>query len=210
MLHKYFYTIFLFFSFLFFSFLCLTPALAQTVVWDESVDGDLPGTLLANCDNSAFQTINLVNGDNRIIGEVGSKNYDSFEFTVPASASVTAYTVSVTFESSNTQSYYETHPPSGCVDGVTNGFFNSSGFDFLPSFGGGPLGAGTYGLVLDEFTPNGTIYQFSITLTPNSSGAVSIPTISEWGLIILALLLMTLGILYLVQPDWRGGFEQER
>ncbi len=37
-----------------------------------------------------------------------------------------------------------------------------------------------------------------------SSGA-SIPTLSEWGLIILALLLMTLGTLYLVQPNWREG-----
>ncbi|MEZ4885300.1 MAG: IPTL-CTERM sorting domain-containing protein [Chitinophagales bacterium] len=31
--------------------------------------------------------------------------------------------------------------------------------------------------------------------------AASIPTLSQWGLIILALLLMTLGTLYLVQPN---------
>jgi len=36
-----------------------------------------------------------------------------------------------------------------------------------------------------------------------------VPTLSEWGLILLALLLMTFGTLYLVQPNWRGRFEQE-
>ncbi len=36
-----------------------------------------------------------------------------------------------------------------------------------------------------------------------------VPTLSEWGLIILALLLMTLGTVYLVQPNWRGRFEQK-
>lgn len=45
---------------------------------------------------------------------------------------------------------------------------------------------------------------------PSSSNPTSVPTLSQWGLIILALLLMTLGTLYLVQPNWRGRFEQER
>jgi len=43
---------------------------------------------------------------------------------------------------------------------------------------------------------------------PNS-GAVSIPTLSEWGLLILALVLMTAGTLYLVQLSVRNSLEQE-
>ncbi|MEZ4886000.1 MAG: IPTL-CTERM sorting domain-containing protein [Chitinophagales bacterium] len=35
-----------------------------------------------------------------------------------------------------------------------------------------------------------------------------VPTLSEWGLIVLALLLMTLGTLYLLQPNWRGRSEE--
>ncbi len=38
--------------------------------------------------------------------------------------------------------------------------------------------------------------------------SVDVPTLSQWGLIILALLLMTLGTLYLVQPNLQQRFEQ--
>ncbi len=48
---------------------------------------------------------------------------------------------------------------------------------------------------------------FMFQLTDPSSNP-KVPTLSEWGLIILALLLMTLGVLYLVQPNWRRRFEQ--
>ncbi len=46
--------------------------------------------------------------------------------------------------------------------------------------------------------------EFTVQIVP-----APVPTLSEWGLIILALLLMTFGTLYLVQPNWRGRFEQE-
>jgi len=42
-----------------------------------------------------------------------------------------------------------------------------------------------------------------------ASTSASIPTLSEWGLIVLALLLMTFGTLALLQPKWKGRFEQE-
>ncbi len=55
------------------------------------------------------------------------------------------------------------------------------------------------------------VADFMFQLTPPASSNTDVPTLSEWGLIILALLLMTLGTLYLVQPKFRGGiFEQER
>ncbi len=44
--------------------------------------------------------------------------------------------------------------------------------------------------------------------TPTIANGGDVPTLSEWGLIILALLLMTLGTLYLAQPNWRRRFEQ--
>ncbi|MGB0930251.1 MAG: IPTL-CTERM sorting domain-containing protein [Chitinophagales bacterium] len=37
-----------------------------------------------------------------------------------------------------------------------------------------------------------------------------IPTLSEWGLIILSLLFMTMGTLYLLQPNFRSKFDFER
>ena len=68
-----------------------------------------------------------------------------------------------------------------------------------------------------------TINSFAYEDCPNtgiSSGATSggiscavapagVPTLSEWGLIILALMFMTMGTLYLVQPNFRRGFEQK-
>ncbi|MFK7905439.1 MAG: IPTL-CTERM sorting domain-containing protein, partial [Chitinophagales bacterium] len=58
------------------------------------------------------------------------------------------------------------------------------------------------------YADEGVVYDFSITLTPDAPPA-SIPTLSEWGLIVLALLFMTLGTLYLVQPNFRRSFEQK-
>ncbi|MFK7905088.1 MAG: IPTL-CTERM sorting domain-containing protein [Chitinophagales bacterium] len=49
----------------------------------------------------------------------------------------------------------------------------------------------------------------STTLSFPSPSSASIPTLSEWGLIILALLFMTAGTLYLVQPNFRKSFEQK-
>ncbi|MFK7908644.1 MAG: IPTL-CTERM sorting domain-containing protein [Chitinophagales bacterium] len=52
---------------------------------------------------------------------------------------------------------------------------------------------------------------FEINMTISAVAPTGIPTLSEWGLIVLALLFMTMGTLYLVQPNFRGrlGFEQE-
>ena len=48
----------------------------------------------------------------------------------------------------------------------------------------------------------------TLTVVPVGGEAEAIPTLSEWGLIILALMLMTAGTLYLVQPNWRKRFKQ--
>jgi len=52
---------------------------------------------------------------------------------------------------------------------------------------------------------------FEINMTSAAPTSAGIPTLSEWGLIILALSFMTMGTLYLVQPKFgsKFGFEQE-
>ena len=42
---------------------------------------------------------------------------------------------------------------------------------------------------------------------PNCGEVAEIPTLSEWGLIVLALLLMTFGVLYQLQPRFRKLYE---
>ncbi|MFK7907760.1 MAG: hypothetical protein AB8B69_21655 [Chitinophagales bacterium] len=64
-------------------------------------------------------------------------------------------------------------------------------------------------LIEPDYNPD-SLYDidFEIAIQPTSA---DVPTLSEWGLLILALSFMTLGTLYLLQPKFRGGiFEQER
>ncbi|MFK7904531.1 MAG: IPTL-CTERM sorting domain-containing protein [Chitinophagales bacterium] len=42
-----------------------------------------------------------------------------------------------------------------------------------------------------------------------AASTASVPTLSEWGLIVLALMFMTAGTLYLVQPNFRKSFEEK-
>ena len=51
------------------------------------------------------------------------------------------------------------------------------------------------------FSTFNTDNNFEVCISPASSGAADVPTLSEWGLLILALLLMTLGTVYLLQPS---------
>ncbi|MFK7905019.1 MAG: IPTL-CTERM sorting domain-containing protein, partial [Chitinophagales bacterium] len=46
----------------------------------------------------------------------------------------------------------------------------------------------------------GLICGQDLTAPPVVASAPGVPTLSEWGLIVLALMLMTAGTLYLVQP----------
>ncbi len=211
MRHKHFYTIFLFFS-----FLSLTPALAQTVVWDESVDGDLPSNSNDFTTNTIFQSINLVAGVNIIRGTVGNNSgfngsylgCDAFSFTVPSGATISAVSVSTYSQSGfggmGVGSY------SGTPLSDITATLVTAPTDILSLFGGGSLAPNQYGLATadSDGIDGSSTYEISITLTPDSSGG-DVPTLSEWGLIVLALLLMTLGTLVLVQPNWRGAWNKK-
>jgi len=48
----------------------------------------------------------------------------------------------------------------------------------------------------------------SLSFPPPPAAPASIPTLSEWGLIILALMFMTMGTLYLVQPNMQEKLER--
>jgi len=201
----------LYISILLFFFLSLTSALAQTVVWDESTDGDLPanGNYFVN---TLYGNITLVDGVNLIKGSVGNASgngsdlaIDALSFTVPLSASVTDISFTTfTLQNGNVSSLIVGY------SGTPLSLINSSNYtttgSLVGNIGSVPLGPGEYGIYLGEGTIEGTVYEISITLT--SSGG-NVPTLSEWGLIILALLLMTLGTLYLVQWNWRKAVERE-
>jgi len=79
---------------------------------------------------------------------------------------------------------------------------------FTGDFGGNPYADGNFytNPGFNSF-PTADI-AFEIIACPSTSNP-EVPTLSEWGLIILALLLMTLGTVYLVQPKFRGRLEQE-
>ncbi|MFK7907762.1 MAG: IPTL-CTERM sorting domain-containing protein [Chitinophagales bacterium] len=64
---------------------------------------------------------------------------------------------------------------------------------------GANIGAGHYAININA----------AQTGTVANACAPPVPTLSEWGLIILALLLLTLGTLYLLQPSVRSSLEQE-
>lgn len=104
------------------------------------------------------------------------------------------------------------------------GFLPGETYNFIYS-GAGTLtgspvsvtsGGGSVAATLTN-VPNGTMGTFtssgppplgcttsSLTFNPVSGGsAASIPTLSEWGLILLALLLMTFGVLYQLQPRFK-------
>ena len=103
----------------------------------------------------------------------------------------------------------------------TYGASGSFGFNLANSVGGTLSATGsavlTYpvgtqikpiGTVLDfhHSTPGGggsdLICQVGIVAESSGGSNASIPTLSEWGLIVLALFFMTLGTLYLLQPEF--------
>ncbi len=85
----------------------------------------------------------------------------------------------------------------------------SSTIEFVKSIPGDEPTGEVYHSLNGTFSNQSTRdLDFEVQVSFASSGG-DVPTLSEWGLIILALLLMTLGTLYLVQPNWRGRFEQE-
>jgi hypothetical protein len=93
-------------------FLYSIPIFCQTVVWDESLDGDLQAD--GGSSATVFQEVILVDGENIIRGSVGNNifngldaNSDAFSFAVPPRASITALDItSLTISIANTNGTY--------------------------------------------------------------------------------------------------------
>ena len=75
-------------------------------------------------------------------------------------------------------------------------------------FGTGSLGPGNYGIFMNESQREGSVYEFSITLDPCADQA-SIPTLSEWGMVILGLFLIIFSVLGLYQKSIRHTLVQK-
>lgn len=192
---------------IFLSFLCLTStsALGQTVVWDEVINGDFPGNGFQN--NTEFQDIQLVEGINIIKGTANNANFngssgtfDAYSFTVPDGASITTYDVTVTIQNDISSDFFAYEGQPLVYNDSEDSFLSSESTSLLPIWGGGTLLSGDYGLLMAASGEENLIYEFSI----NCVGcpiflAREVPTLSEWGLIVLALMLMICGTLYLLK-----------
>lgn len=151
---------------------------AMAADWDESIDGDL-GNL---ADGPTFFDVDL--GVNSVTGTVGmgtGLDEDFIAFTIGAGEAVSAITLtSFVLAPGNTSTGFRLYTDDG------SGFFQASaglvtpadvGTNFLTVWdlssvgGSAPLGPGTYGVLLAEFTA-GQAYSFDITVIPAPTSAM--------------------------------------
>jgi len=129
------------------------------------------------------------------LSTIGS--YEYFSVTAPITLTSGVEYLSVFYGSSGTRYYFD---PSSQIN--TNLTYQE--FVFCSSCNASTMPTS----VISNYHYGAPDFMFQ--LTPPASSNTDVPTLSEWGLIILALSFMTLGTLYLVQPKFRGGiFEQE-
>ncbi|MEM7755209.1 MAG: hypothetical protein AAF297_06195 [Planctomycetota bacterium] len=151
--------------------------LASAADYDEAIDGDLAS--LADGGTS----FNLDVGSNSVTGVVGiggAIDEDFVTFTVGAGEAISSITLTdVVFTGGNTSTGFRLYTDDG------TGFFQAAsgsfttadiGTDYLTVWdltdvgGSAPIGPGTYGVLLAEFTA-GQQYSFDITLVPTPGAA---------------------------------------
>lgn len=149
---------------------------AMAADYDESVDGDL-GDLA----NPTFISLDI--GSNVVSGTVGTGSgldEDFAAFTVGAGQAISSITLtSFIVANGNTSTGFRLYTDQG------DGFFQASSGSITPSSvgtdyltvwdlsdvgGAAPLGPGTYGVLLAEFTA-GQQYSFDITVVPAPTSA---------------------------------------
>ncbi len=140
---------------------------------------------------------------------------DGFDISFSSEVQLLSYNVGFVQELDNDESLTFTN---GTSTSIENSPFTTDSRNFATQFcvaANETINVMAGGVDVNS-TTDVDILQF-ITITVESSPSspapapAGIPTLSEWGLLILALLFMTLGTLYLLQPKFRGGiFEQER
>lgn len=150
-----------------------TCGFASAADYDESVDGDLPGI----SDGAFFFDVDL--GDNSVTGTVGggtSLEEDFIAFSIGAGQSLSAITLtSFVTSGGNTSTGFRLYADLGSgLEQVSPGIITPAdvGTNYLTVWdlsdvgGSFPLGPGTYGVVLAEFTA-GQAYSFDITVVPS-------------------------------------------
>lgn len=160
--------------------------LAAAGVYDESIDGDLAGV------SDGPTIFDVSAGTNSVIGTVGDTDFEDFiGFTIDAGEQLTGITLtSFVVANGNTSTGFRLYTDQG------GGWFQASsgsmtpgdvGTNFLDVWdlsdvgGSSPLGPGSYGVVLAEFTA-GQSYSFDITVTP-TPGTLGLIGLGGLGLI---------------------------
>jgi hypothetical protein len=148
----------------------ITPA---AVVWNESLNGDLPP-------ETAPRSLNLGLGISEILGEIGgdpdiagTDPLDAFSFVVPDGVTWGHFVLRD----------YRASPPNDTTgfavflgsDSITGIFLNAApaavdGTDLLQLLGLPPLGPGTYTVGIREFFTAGNLYHLEVGLVPEPMG----------------------------------------
>ena len=147
--------------------------------YDESVDGDLGD----QANGATFFELDLgLNSVSGTVGDDGSLDEDFIAFTIGMGEGISSITLTdATFTGGNTSTGFRLYADLGSgLEQVSSGSFNLGdiGTDFLTVWdlsdvgGSAPLGPGTYGVLLAEFTP-GQQYKFDIEVVP-APGSVAL------------------------------------
>lgn len=145
---------------------------ASAADYDESVDGDLGDQANGPTIFDVELGTNTVRGT---VGDDGSLDEDFISFTIEASEGISAITLTdAEFTGGNFSTGFRLYADLGSgLEQVSSGSFDLGdiGTDFLTVWdlsdvgGSAPLGPGTYGVLLAEFTP-GQDYTFAIDVVP--------------------------------------------
>lgn len=171
--------------------LIATSAVA-TVIYDESIDGDLSG------DFSSPMSLMFGNGANTIIAQMGNNGFtgatngrdaDYLTFTIANGFQLTSLTVdSYTFSPSNPGVSFLGYvigssfggQGSGDIDGSV--LFNAGSGDILDDIATGALQAGTYAFWIQETSSNVVDYELTFNISPVPLPAPMLLLLSGLGL----------------------------
>ena len=178
----------------------LGVASAQVTAWDEGINGDLSNNGLSPTD------VAFIVGTNRVTGTTGNPgtgvDRDYFKFTVPVGAKLTSLKVlpgttvsgSSAFIAIQIGPQVTTTPTGGGVQnllGFSHYGSDSIGTNILPTLAASAsssLMSGTYSVWIQE-TGGPVEYEFELGITQLDGGGADIPTLPEWGMILLGSLL---------------------
>jgi hypothetical protein len=152
--------------------LLVTCSVASGADYDEAIDGDLGDQANGPTIFDVDLGTNTVSGT---VGDDGSLDEDFISFTIGAGEGISAITLEdAMFTGGNTSTGFRLYADLGSgLEQVAPGSFTLGdiGTNYLNVWdlsdvgGSAPLGPGTYGVLLAEFTP-GQEYTFSIEVVP--------------------------------------------